>query len=162
MTNMTDAGKIIDKQKDGTEIELLSFLVGGQDYSVDIMSVREIRGGATATSLPHSPDYVRGVINLRGTVLPIMDLAKRLGMNTEVDSDRNVIIVVAIEERTVGLMVDAVSDILAIPEEEMQPPPEMPADNERNFVSALTIVDGRMIRILDLNAVLPPANEEAA
>lgn len=159
---MTDAGKTIDKQKDGTEIELLSFLVGGQDYSVDIMSVREIRGGATATSLPHSPDYVRGVINLRGTVLPIMDLAKRLGMNTEVDSDRNVIIVVAIEERTVGLMVDAVSDILAIPEEEMQPPPEMPADNERNFVSALTIVDGRMIRILDLNAVLPPANEEAA
>ena len=159
---MNDAGKHIDKQKDGTETELLSFLVGGQDYSVDIMSVREIRGGATATSLPHSPDYVRGVINLRGTVLPIMDLSKRLGMNTEVDSDRNVIIVVAIEERTVGLMVDAVSDILAIPEEEMQPPPEMPADNERNFVSALTIVDGRMIRILDLNAVLPPANEEAA
>lgn len=156
---MTDAGKQIDKQKDGTETELLSFLVGGgQDYSVDIMSVREIRGGgATATSLPHSPpDYVRGVINLRGTVLPIMDLSKRLGMNTEVDSDRNVIIVVAVEERTVGLMVDAVSDILAIPEDEMQPPPEMPADNERNFVSALTIVDGRMIRILDLNAVLPP------
>ena len=159
---MTDAGKQIDKQKDGTEIELLSFLVGGQDYSVDIMSVREIRGGATATSLPHSPDYVRGVINLRGTVLPIMDLSKRLGMNTDVDSDRNVIIVVAVEERTVGLMVDAVSDILAIPEDEMQPPPEMPADNERSFVSALTIVDGRMIRILDLNAVLPPANEEAA
>ena len=159
---MTDAGKQIDKQKDGTETELLSFLVGGQDYSVDIMSVREIRGGATATSLPHSPDYVRGVINLRGTVLPIMDLSKRLGMNTDVDSERNVIIVVAVEERTVGLMVDAVSDILAIPEDEMQPPPEMPADNERNFVSALTIVDGRMIRILDLNAVLPPANEEAA
>ncbi len=59
-------------------------------------------------------------------------------------------------------MVDAVSDILAISEEDMQPPPEMPADNERNFVSALTIVDGRMIRILDLNAVLPPAAEEAA
>jgi len=159
---MTDATNQIDKQKDGTEIELLSFLVGGQDYSVDIMSVREIRGGAKATSLPHSPAYVQGVINLRGTVLPIMDLAKRLGMNTEVDKDRNVIIVVAIEERTVGLMVDAVSDILAISEEDMQPPPEMPADNERNFVSALTIVDGRMIRILDLNAVLPPAAEEAA
>lgn len=159
---MSDAGKQIDKQKDGTETELLSFLVGGQDYSVDIMSVREIRGGAKATSLPHSPEYVCGVINLRGTVLPIMDLAKRLGMPTETDSNRNVIIVVAIGERTVGLMVDAVSDILAIPEEEMQPPPEMPADNERNFVSALTIVEGRMIRILDLNAVLPPANEEAA
>lgn len=159
---MTDIGKQIDKQKDGTETELLSFLVGGQDYSVDIMSVREIRGGAKATSLPHSPDYVRGVINLRGTVLPIMDLSKRLGMSTKVDGDRNVIIVVAVGERTVGLMVDAVSDILTIPEDEIQPPPEMPADDERNFVSALTIVEGRMIRILNLNAVLPPANEEAA
>ncbi|WP_300512996.1 chemotaxis protein CheW [Aliiroseovarius sp.] len=159
---MTDAGKQIAKQKDATEIELLSFLVGGQDYSVDIMSVREIRGGATATSLPHSPDYVRGVINLRGTVLPIMDLSRRLGMDSDVESDRNVIIVVAVGDRTVGLMVDAVSDILAIPEDEMQPPPDMPADNERNFVTALTIIDGRMIRILDLNAILPPANEEAA
>ncbi|PID35224.1 MAG: chemotaxis protein CheW [Rhodobacterales bacterium] len=159
---MTEAGKQIDKQKDGTETELLSFLVGGQDYSVDIMSVREIRGGAKATSLPHSPEYVQGVINLRGTVLPIMDLSKRLGMNADVDKERNVIIVVAVGERTVGLMVDAVSDILAIPEDDIQPPPEMPADTERNFVSGLTIVDGRMIRILDLNAVLPPASEEAA
>lgn len=147
---------------DSTDIELLSFLVGGLDYSVDIMSVREIRGGAIATSLPHSPGYVRGVINLRGTVLPIMDLSKRLGMDVQTDETRNVIIVVAIGDRTLGLMVDAVSDILAIPADEMQPPPEMQADKERNFVSALTIVEGRMIRVLNLNAVMPPANEEAA
>lgn len=159
---MTENTKSSESQTDGTEIELLSFLVGGQDYSVDIMSVREIRGGAQATSLPHSPSYVRGVINLRGTVLPIMDLAKRLGMQDSQNDDRNVIIVVAIEERTVGLMVDAVSDILSISEDEMQPPPEMRADQDRNFVSALTIVDDRMIRILDLNAVLPESNEEAA
>lgn len=151
-----------NEQNEGNDIELLSFLVGGQDYSVDIMSVREIRGGAQATSLPHSPSYVRGVINLRGTVLPIMDLAKRLGMQNNQKDDRNVIIVVAIKERTVGLIVDAVSDILSISEDELQPPPEMQADQDRNFVSALTIVDDRMIRILDLNAVLPEANEEAA
>lgn len=151
-----------NEQNEGNDIELLSFLVGGQDYSVDIMSVREIRGGAQATSLPHSPSYVRGVINLRGTVLPIMDLAKRLGMQNNQQDDRNVIIVVAIKERTVGLIVDAVSDILSISEDELQPPPEMQADQDRNFVSALTIVDERMIRILDLNAVLPEANEEAA
>ncbi len=147
---------------DAEEKELLSFLVGGQDYSVDIMSVREIRSGASATSLPHSPNYVRGVINLRGTVLPIIDLAKRLGMETDLDESRNVIIVVAVEDRTFGLMVDAVSDILSIPEHEMQTPPEMRADVERNFVSALTIVKDRMIRILDLDAVMPPNREEAA
>jgi purine-binding chemotaxis protein CheW len=69
---------------------------------------------------------------------------------------------VAVGERTVGLMVDAVSDILAIPEDELQTPPDLPADNERSFVSALTIVDNRMIRVLDLAAVMPPSTEEAA
>ena len=91
-----------------------------------------------------------------------MDLAKRLGMQEEQKNDRNVIIVVAIGERTVGLMVDAVSDILSISEEDMHPPPEMRADQNRNFVSALTIVNDRMIRVLDLNAVMPETNEEAA
>ncbi len=159
---MTPSPSSTDSKTDGTEIELLSFLVGEQDYSVDIMSVREIRGGSSATSLPHSPGYVRGVINLRGTVLPIMDLAKRLGMEEDTDETRNVIIVVAVDDRTVGLMVDAVSDILSIQEDDMQPPPELRADSERNFVSALTIVNGRMIRVLDLHAVIPPAGEEAA
>lgn len=159
---MTESANSPEKPKDGNSIELLSFLVGGQDYCVDIMSVREIRGGAKATPLPHSPNYMLGVINLRGTVLPIMDLSSRLGLSTGTDSNRNVIIVAAIGDRTVGLMVDAVSDILAIQEDDLQPPPDLPADNERSFVSALTIVENRMIRVLDLSSVLPPPGEEAA
>lgn len=154
---MTQAARQIE-----ASTELLSFRVGGQDYSVDIMSVREIRGSARATSLPYSPPYVRGVINLRGTVLPVVDLAARLGLDIGADSERNVIIVVDLGKRAVGLMVDAVSDILAIPDSELQPPPDMVADDTRTFVSALTIVEGRMIRVLDLNAVLPPQGEEAA
>ena len=150
------------KQSASASIELLSFRVVGQDYSVDIMSVREIRGSAKATSLPHAPAFVKGVINLRGTVLPIVDLAARLGLETEGNNDRNVIIVVDLGGRTAGLMVDAVSDILAIPHDELQAPPEMSIDDARNFVSALTVVDNRMIRVLDLNAVMPPPDEEAA
>ncbi|WP_417243690.1 chemotaxis protein CheW [Celeribacter sp.] len=150
------------KQSASASIELLSFRVGGQDYSVDIMSVREIRGSAKATSLPHAPAFVKGVINLRGTVLPIVDLAARLGLVNEGDNDRNVIIVVDLGGRTAGLMVDAVSDILAIPNEELQTPPEVSIDDSRNFVSALTVVDNRMIRVLDLDAVMPPPDEEAA
>ena len=115
---MTYSSKPADKAKDGSVRELLSFLVGGQDYCIDIMSVREIRGGTRATPLPHAPHFMRGVINLRGTVLPIMDLSSRLDLDAEIDSDRNVIIVVADGERTVGLMVDAVSDILAVPEDD--------------------------------------------
>lgn len=153
---------IDQKNRDSQEIELLSFRVGGQDYSVDIMSVREIRGSARATSLPHAPAFVKGVINLRGSVLPILDLSARLGLDTAADDERNVIIVVDHDQRTVGLMVDAVSDILSIPLSEMQPPPTLGEDLTQTFVSHLTIVDGRMIRILDLDAVMPEKHEDAA
>ena len=144
------------------EHELLSFRVGEQEYSVDIMSVREIRGWTRATPLPHAPAFMRGVINLRGTVLPIIDLAIRLGLPSNARSDRDVIIVVQAADQTVGLLVDAVSDILAIPTPELQPPPDMATDNARAFIRALTIVGGRMIRVLDLDAVLPHVQGNAA
>lgn len=137
------------------EVELLSFRVGDHEYSVDIMSVREIRGWTRTTSLPHSPDYVRGVINLRGAVLPVLDLARRLGLDATEPTDRNVIIVVDISGRVVGLRVDAVSDILTLPISDLQPPPEMAADHGQSFITALTIVDGRMIRVLDMSSILP-------
>jgi len=144
------------------EIELLTFQVGGQEYAIDIMSVREIRGWTKATPLPHAPNFVRGVINLRGTVLTIVDLADRLGMGPTEPSERNVIIVVHTGKETVGLLVDAVSDILAINKSELQSPPEMSADNEQSYVSALMIANERMIRILALAAALPSETTEAA
>ena len=147
---------------DGSELELLSFKVGAQEYSVDIMSVREIRGWTKTTPLPHAPPFMCGVINLRGTVLPVLDLAKRLGIEPESESKRRVIIVVQSNDRPVGLLVDAVSDILSIPLSDMQPPPEMSADTGPAYISALTLVDGRMIRVLDLIAVLPDTTKSAA
>ena len=151
-----------DMLSQGDEIELLSFRVGDSEYSVEIMSVREIRGWTRATSLPHSPSYVRGVINLRGAVLPVVDLAMRLGLEAEEPTERNVIIVVDIGGRTVGLRVDAVSDILSVAQGQLQTPPEMSADRGQGFVRALTIVEGRMIRILDLPQVVPAGADVAA
>ncbi len=144
------------------DIELLSFGIGESEYSVDIMSVREIRGWTRTTALPHAPHYVRGVINLRGAVLPVVDLALRLGLDTGEPTDRNVIIVVDIDGRMVGLRVDAVSDILSFPQSQLQPPPDMGDEASDNFVKSLTIVEGRMIRILDLGAVLPSISDVAA
>ena len=145
-----------------SELELLSFRLADEEYSVDIMSVREIRGWTRATPLPHAPAHVRGVINLRGTVLPVVDLSVRLGMEPVVGDARNVIIVVQVGNQTAGLLVNAVSDILALPRTELQPPPELAADCAHSFIEALTIVDGRMIRVLDLRAVLPDDTAEAA
>jgi len=144
------------------EVELLSFRLAEQEYSIDIMSVREIRGWTRATPLPHSPAHVRGVINLRGTVLPVVDLSTRLGMAPVGGDARNVIIVVQIGDTSAGLLVDAVSDILALPRSALQPPPDLAADAAHGFVAALTIVEGRMIRVLDLAAVLPPGRADAA
>jgi len=145
-----------------SEVELLSFRLAEEEYSVDIMSVREIRGWTRATPLPHAPAHVRGVINLRGTVLPVVDLSVRLGMEPVQGDARNVIIVVQVGSQTAGLLVNAVSDILALPRSELQTPPELAADSAHNFIEALTIVEGRMIRVLDLTAVLPDENAEAA
>jgi purine-binding chemotaxis protein CheW len=130
--------------------ELLTFRLVDQDYALDIMSVREIRGWTRTTPLPHAPSYMCGVINLRGTVLPVMDLADRLGLPAQEKSDRNVIIVVKQGDAMTGLLVDAVSDIVALTPDDLQPPPDMSPGLAPNVVSALTLLDDRMIRILDL------------
>ena len=142
--------------------ELLTFRLEDGEYSVDIMSVREIRSWSRATPLPHAPDYVSGVINLRGSVLPVLDLSLRLGNPAVEPSDRCVVIVVETNGRMVGLRVDAVSDIVSIPSDDMQPPPEISSRAGPRFIRALTIQDDRMIRILDLTAVLPAEMEDAA
>ena len=105
---------------------------------------------------------MHGVINLRGTVLPVVDLGRRLGLEAEEPSERSVIIVVDLAGRTVGVRVDAVSDILSISIEAMQPPPEMLNDGSERFVRGLIIIEDRMVRVLDLEAVLPPGTEAAA
>jgi purine-binding chemotaxis protein CheW len=152
---------MIEKDKSAT-IELLTFQLADQEYSLDIMSVREIRGWTRTTPLPHAPSYMKGVINLRGTVLPVMDLSQRLGLKPRDHTDRNVIIVVNHEDSMTGLLVDAVSDIIALTSDDLQPPPEMQSSNSPNVVSALTLIDERMIRVLDLSSIVGSSSASAA
>ena len=140
----------------GQRRELISFRIGAQEFCVDIMAVREIRGWTSATPIPHSPNYVRGVINLRGAVLPIVDLAARLGFAITDPSARSVIIVTHIGERTVGLLVDAVSD------EVIQPTPDVTCDTVKAFVKGILAVDDRLISLISLDRVLPDLEAEAA
>ncbi|MFZ5709516.1 MAG: chemotaxis protein CheW [Pseudomonadota bacterium] len=144
------------------EVELLSFRLGEQEYSVDIMSVREIRGWTRATPLPHAPSHIRGVINLRGNVLPVVDLSTRLGMAPVEGDPRNVIIVVHLGNQVAGLLVDAVSDIIALPRSDLQAPPALGADGANSCIEAITIVEGRMIRVLNLGGVFPSGERDAA
>src|SRR5271156_6708566 len=135
--------------------ELIAFRVGRQEFCINVMMVREIRGWTAATALPRAPRYIRGVINLRGAVLPIVDLAVRLGLPSTEPTARNVIIVVQIAQQQVGLLVDAVSDILTTSDNRIQPAPDVASDLVSSFVKGLLPVDGRMISLISLDQVVP-------
>ena len=142
--------------------ELISFRIGAQEFCIDIMVVREIRGWTPATPLPRSPDFVRGVINLRGAVLPIVDLAARLGFAVAEPTERHVIIVAQIDKQVVGLLVDAVSDILTVGDGVVQPPPDMASEMVRLFVQGLLAIEGRMMSLISLDHLLPLPEAQAA
>jgi purine-binding chemotaxis protein CheW len=142
--------------------ELISFRVGVQEFCVDIMAVREIRGWTPATPLPQAPGYVRGVINLRGAVLPIVDLSARLGLGPTEQSVRNVIIVVRIGSRLIGLLVDAVSEVLTATSDMIQPTPDVSCEAVKMFIKGILSLDGRMISWITLDRILPELQEEAA
>ncbi|VTZ24954.1 putative chemotaxis protein CheW [Methylocella tundrae] len=146
----------------GRPRELIAFRIGAQEFCVDIMSVREIRGWTPATALPQAPSFVRGVVNLRGAVLPIVDLAARLGFAPAEPTARHVIIVAQIEQQVVGLLVDAVSDILTVTDDLLQPTPDVASDMAKTFVRGVLAIDRRMISLISLDHVLPPAEREAA
>lgn len=142
--------------------ELIAFRIGDQEFCVNIMSVREIRGWTPATAMPHSPAYVLGVINLRGAVLPIIDLSARLGMKPADPSPRHVIIVAQFKNQIAGLLVDAVSDILTVTDENIQPVPEVSSDLERQYARGIFAIDKRMICMIELDALFPDMESEAA
>lgn len=142
--------------------ELIAFRVGEQMFCVDIMVVREIRGWTPATPLPRSPSYMRGVINLRGAVLPIVDLGARLGLQPTEVTARHVIMVVNLGGRTIGLLVDAVSDIVTITDDLVQPTPDIASEQVKTFVRGLFALDGKMVSLLALDRILPEPDAEAA
>jgi len=133
--------------------ELIAFKVGGQEYCVDVMSVREIRGWTPATPFPHAPPAVLGVINLRGLVLPIIDLAQRLGFSPARPGNRHAIIVVEARAHVFGVLVDAVSEIFRVKDQDMQPTPDLASSPAKNLVQGVIAGDGRMISVISLNEI---------
>lgn len=143
-------------------IELIAFRIGDQEFCIDVMSVREIRGWTPATAIPYAPAYVLGVINLRGAVLPIMDLSARLGMKPAEPTVRHVIIVTQVNRNTVGLLVDAVSDIVTINEETIQPTPEVSSELQKQFARGILAIERRLVCLIELEALFPDTESLAA
>lgn len=126
-----------DTLSHGGARELISFRIGSQEFCVDIMAVREIRGWTQATQLPQSPAFVRGVINLRGAIVPIVDLGLMFGFPEPIALEDASAIVLNVNERLVGLVVSSVSDVLALADEEILPAPEIAAKRIAGAISGI-------------------------
>ena len=146
---------------EGPDPELIAFRVGAQEFCVNIMTIREIRGWTKTTALPRSPPYICGVVNLRGAVLPIVDLSLRLGFAAAEPSARHVIIVAQIGAQVVGLLVDEVSDIITVKKAEIQPTPDVASELVKLFVQGILAIDGRMISLISLDKLLEDAAADA-
>lgn len=133
--------------------QYITFQIGEQVLGIDIMAVREIRAWSPTTALPHVASHVRGVVNLRGTVLPVMDLRARLGWGATDPSARHVIMVVRVNEQLQGLIVDAVNDIVTIDSDTLQPPPDVSGDRLGEIIRGLASIEDRMVMILALEAL---------
>ena len=149
-------GKILQSPEPdiASQAEFVTFFTGGQSFSIDIRQVREIRRWSAVTPLPHSPAEVLGVMNLRGSVIPIFDLAVRFGLDRTPDNPRNVVVIAAHGSQTVGLLVESVSEILSVARDRIQETPDLRCDNSRQSIIGIIPVDDGMTRIIDLGAVI--------
>ncbi len=141
--------------------EVVAFRLAEQDFCVDIRAVREIRRWSPPTALPNAPDGLSGLVNLRGAVLPIVDLGRRLGLAAARPTERHVIIVVDCAGQVAGLVVDGVSDILSLREEDIRPAPRLAGDAGAGPIEAIATLGERMLRVLDPAQVLAPPGEAA-
>ena len=143
-------------------LELISFCIGEQEFCIDVKTVREIRGWTPATPIPHAPGFLKGVINLRGAIMPVIDLRNRLGLGVTIPETRHVIVVVQHETRMAGMLVDGVQETFQLAASLLQAPPTMGSDANEQFVDAIIPLEGRMLSRLVVGSLLPQAMEQAA
>ena len=149
-------------KQSGAYLEIVSFHLGDQEFCIDIMAIREIRGWAPVTPMPHTPPYVLGLINLRGAVIPVIDMAARLGMKMTEPSERSAIIVTDIAGKLVGLLVEQVSDMMTIKSEALQPAPEIIPEAQRAFCRGIVALEKTMVCFLNLDTVIADELAQAA
>ncbi len=141
--------------------QLVSFAIGNDQYGVDIMAVREIKGWSEITHLPKQPDYVRGVLNLRGVIVPIVDLRCRFEQGLTEATPLHIVIIVQIDAKPVGLLADRVLDIVSLDQIQVRPVPQIADANRLGFLSGLVTIEGGMIALIDLEKLLAAAADAA-
>jgi purine-binding chemotaxis protein CheW len=142
--------------------KFISFSIGADQYGVDIMAVREIKGWSGVTHLPKQPEYMRGVLNLRGVMVPIVDLRCRFGQGLTDATPLHVVIVVQVDDRTVGLLADRVLDIVSFEAAQLQPVPNVGHASRVDFLAGLVTIESGMIALMHLPSLLSMATTDQA
>lgn len=146
--------------------EFLTFALGGEEYGIDILRVQEIRGYELATVMPNAPAFIKGVVNLRGTIVPIVDMRIKFDFPEVQYTASTVVIVVNVASRVIGLVVDRVSDVVALSPEQVKPAPDFTAHFGSRYILGLGAVEEHMLILLDIEQLISSSDmgliEEAA
>jgi purine-binding chemotaxis protein CheW len=134
--------------------QYLTFVLGEEEYGIEILRVQEIRGYTSITPMPNTPPHIKGVINLRGAVIPVVDLRAKFGMPAVEYTKFTVIVLVAAAGKTMGLVVDAMSDVLALAEQDIQPPPDLGTMVDTRFLRGMGVTGERFVSLLDMDELL--------
>jgi purine-binding chemotaxis protein CheW len=134
--------------------EFLTFALGSEEYGVDILKVKEIRGYDAVTRLPDAPDYIKGVINLRGTIVPVVDMRLKFRLERAEYTALTVMIVLNVADRVVGMVVDSVSDVVQLSAEQVRAVPEIGATIDRQFLTGIGTLDERMLILFDIERLM--------
>ena len=143
----TDAGEISGK-------EYLAFTLGQEEYGIDILRVQEIRGYEPVTRIANAPDFIKGVVNLRGIIVPIVDMRIKLNLGTPTYDQFTVVIILSIAGRVVGMVVDSVSDVMTLTPEQVKPAPEMGTSFDSDYLIGLGTLDERMLILVDIDKLM--------
>ena len=130
--------------------EFLTFTLGVEEYGIDIQRVQELRGYDTVTRIANSPDYIKGVVNLRGIIVPIIDMRIKLNLGTPSYGQFTVVIILTLGKRVVGMVVDSVSDVITLTRDQIKPAPQMGAMVDANYLIGLGAIDDRMLILVDI------------
>lgn len=152
----------LKKDFDSRELlQLVTFRLGNEEFSLDILRVQEIIRHMELTRVPRTPDFVDGVINLRGRVIPVLDLRKRFGLPSDERTNETRIIVVDVDNKTVGLKVDAVSEVLRLPADTVEPAPAIVTGVESDYIKGVGKLEGRLLILLDVEKILTRTERDA-
>jgi purine-binding chemotaxis protein CheW len=134
--------------------ECLTFTLGDEEYGIDILKVQEIRGYDTVTKIANAPEFIKGVINLRGAIVPIVDMRIKFRLSNVVYNQFTVVIVLNIAGRVIGMVVDGVSDVITLGSEQIRPTPELSASLDTQYIIGLGTIDERMIILVDIEQLM--------